>query len=214
MLLTINGYSVNQGTGMKEQRRHQRVRFGIIQPLVRLGQRGSNGIGRLENLSLGGFMIRTDIPLKVGEVFGCEFSVFGSPLVDMSAVIVSRVGDRYSARFQAGPISELLIKDIILRALASGNATILSINEISGRRVMRVAGGLDGSLRSDFIHGLSKVGVDEIDLSDVTAINSDGLELCRLARDNYRVSIVRPSVCVQQQIDEVEENQRALPKAS
>ena len=181
---------------MKEQRRHQRVRFGLIQPLVRLGQAGVSGIGRLENLSLGGLMVRTDMLLKVGEVFGCEFAILGSALVDMSAIVVSRIGDRYSARFQAGPLSELLIEDVISRALASGDGSILSMNEVNGRRVMRVTGGLDGSLRNDFIHGLTKVGVDEIDLSGVTAMDSAGLELCRMARDEYRVAIVRPSAHV------------------
>ncbi len=164
-----------------------------MQPLVRLGQAGASGTGRLENLSLGGLMVRTDLQLKVGEVFGCEFAIFGSALVDMSAVVVSQVGDRYSARFQAGPLSELLIADVISRALASGDGSILSINEVQGRRVMRVTGGLDGSLRNDFVHGLTKVGIDEIDLSGVTAIDSEGVELCRMARDEYRVKIVRPS---------------------
>ena len=48
---------------MKEQRRHQRIRFGV-QPLIRIGQSGVTGIGRLENLSLGGLMLRTDLPLS------------------------------------------------------------------------------------------------------------------------------------------------------
>lgn len=180
---------------MKEQRRHQRVRFNV-QPLIRLGHSGSTGLGRLENLSLGGLMVRTDLPLKVNEAFGCEFSVFGSVLIDLSAVVVSRLGDLYCARFQAGPISERLIEDEIARALSSGKASVLSLNEFQGRRVMRVAGGLNGSLHNDFMHGLTKVGVDEIDLSGVTDIDRAGAELCRIAAQEHRVGIVRPAYCV------------------
>ena len=184
---------------MKEQRRHQRIRFNV-QPLVRLGQFGFTGMGRLENLSLGGLMLRTDLPLKVGEVFGCEFAVFGSALVDMSAVVVSRVGDLFCARFEAGPISELLIEDVIAQALSSGKASILSLNEFQGRRVMRVAGGLNGCLHNDFMHGLTKVGVDEIDLSGVTDIDNAGVELCRIAAEVHQVGIVRPSSCVHEKL--------------
>ena len=89
---------------MNEQRRHQRIRFGV-QPLIRIGQSGVTGIGRLENLSLGGLMLRTDLPLRTGKACGCEFSVFGSALVDLSAMIVSRVGDLFCARFEAGQAS-------------------------------------------------------------------------------------------------------------
>lgn len=177
---------------MKEQRRHQRIRFGVP-PLVRLGQSGLTGIGRLENLSLGGLMVRTALPLRVGEAFGCEFAVFGEALIDMSAIVVSRIGDAYCARFQAGPISQHLIEDVISRALASGKASVLTLNESQGRRVMRVAGGLNGCLHSDFMHGLTKVGVDEIDLSAVTDIDTAGVELCRIATEVHRVGIVRPS---------------------
>ena len=138
-------------------------------------------------------MLRTDLPLKVGEPFGCEFAVFGSALVDMSAVVVSRVGDMFCARFEAGPISELLIGDVIARALSTGKASILSLNEFQGRRVMRVAGGLNGCLHNDFMHGLTKVGVDEIDLSGVTDIDNAGVELCRIAAEVHQVGLVRLS---------------------
>lgn len=177
---------------MKEQRRHQRVRFNG-QPLVRLGKAGGTGLGRLENLSLGGLMVRTELPLTVGEAFGCEFSVFGSVLIDLSAVVVSRVGELYCARFQAGPISERLIEGEITRALASGKASVLSLNEFDGRRVMRVVGGLNGCLHNDFMHGLNKVGVDVVDLSGVTDIDHAGAELCRIATQRHRVGIVRPA---------------------
>ena len=169
---------------MKEQRRHQRIRFNV-QPLVRLGQHGFTGMGRLENLSLGGLMLRTDLRSKLARRSCCEFAVFGSALVDMSAVVVSRVGDMFCARFEAGPISELLIGDVIDRALSSGKASILSLNEFQGRRVMRVAGGLNGCLHNDFMHGLTKVGVDEIDLSGVTDIDNAGVELCRVVPQRF-----------------------------
>lgn len=179
---------------MKEQRRHQRIRFKYP-PLVRIGQLGLSGAGTLENLSLGGLMLRTDLPLKVGEPFGCEFVVFDSPLIDMPAVVVSKVGDLYGSRFQAGPISESLIQGAIDKALASGKASILSINDLQGRKVMRVVGGLNAGLRNDMLYGLTRTGVEQIDLSEVTEIDSEGLDLCRLAIAQ-KIEIVRVSPCV------------------
>lgn len=180
---------------MKEQRRHQRVRFNSL-PRVRIGQYGLGGLGTLENLSVGGLMLRTELPLKVGEALGCEFSIFDAPLIDMAGTVVSKIGDLYGARFQAGPISEWLIHDGIDLALCSGRASVLSINELQGRKVMRIVGGLNVGLRNDFIHGLTKTGVDEMDLSGVTEIDSAGVDLCRSAVGQYRVGIVNPSPCV------------------
>lgn len=179
-----------------EQRRHQRVRFKIP-PLVRIGQSGKHGQGELQNLSLGGLMLRTDVPLTVGEVFGCEFSVFGSPLIDMPVFAVSKVGDVYGARFQAGPISELLLQAAIDTAIGAGKASILTINELDGRKIMRITGGLNAGLHNDFMHGLTRVGVAEIDLSRVTDVDSGGLALCRIAAEKYEVSIARRSPCVE-----------------
>jgi hypothetical protein len=183
---------------MSEQRRHQRVRFNV-QPLVRLGQAGRTGIGRLENLSLGGLMVRTDLPLKVGEAFGCEFSVLSSVLIDISAVVVGYVGELYSIRFQPGPVSEQLLKDEIASALSSGKGSVLSLNKLQGRQVVRVVGGLNGSLSNDFMQGL-KVGVDEIDLSQVTDIDNAGAELCRIAAQTQRISIVRPTCHISDEV--------------
>ncbi len=181
---------------MREQRRHQRIRFSIP-PRVRIGQSGLSGNGELENLSLGGLMLRTGLPLKVGEAFGCEFTVYDSPLIDMSAQVVSKIGDLYGARFRAGPISEWLIQEATDRALAAGKASILSINDLHGRKVMRIVGGMNEGLRSDLMHGLTRMGVDEMDLSGVTAIDSAGVELCRIAVNRHQVGIVNPSPCVQ-----------------
>lgn len=180
---------------MKEQRRHQRVRFNIP-PFIRIGQTGLSGTGTLENLSLGGLMLRTPLSLKVGEPIGCEFSVLDSPLIDMSADVASRVGDRYGARFQAGPVSERLIQAAINKALAAGKASVLSINDLQGRKVMRIAGGLNASLRNDFMHGLTKMGIDDMDLSEVTEIDSAGLDLCRVAVIQHKVGVVKSSPCV------------------
>jgi hypothetical protein len=177
---------------MKEPRRNQRIRF-TVSPIVRIGQLGLSGKGQLENLSLGGLMLRTELSLKVGEAIGCEFIVFDSPLIDMPVDVVSKIGDLYGARFQPGPISEWLIQEAIDKALALGLASILSINDLQGRKVMRISGGLNESLRNDFMHGLTKVGVDEMDLSGVTEIDGAGMDLCRLAVERHNVEIVRPS---------------------
>lgn len=182
---------------MREQRRNQRIRFNHP-PTVRIGQLGQSGKGTLENLSLGGLMLRTALPLRTGEPFGCEFSVFGSPRIDMPAVVVGKVGgDLYSARFQAGPISEVLLQEAIDGALTSGKASVLSIHDLHGRKVMRIAGGLNGGLRSDFMYGLTRVGVNELDLSAVTGIDSGGLALCLIATEQYEVSIGARSPCVE-----------------
>jgi ABC-type transporter Mla MlaB component len=180
---------------MSEQRRHQRIRFNLP-PLIRVGQNGQTGSGQLQNLSLGGLMMTSDIPLKIGEIFGCEFSVFGSPLIDMPAVVMSKVGDVYGARFHAGPISEILINGAIDSALASGKASLLSIHDLQGRKVMRIAGGLNHGLSVDFMYSLTRGGVAELDLSAVTDIDSGGLALCLLAVEKYGVKLGDRSVCV------------------
>lgn len=174
---------------MKEQRRHQRIRFNTL-PTIRIGQFGISGTGELENLSLGGLMLRTDLPLKVGEACGCEFFVFESPLIDMSAIVVSKIGDLYGARFQAGPVSEWLIQEAMNDALSSGKASVLSINDLQGRKVMRISGGLNRALRNDFMHHLTRMGIDDLDLSETTEIDEVGFELCRVAVEDYMVRII------------------------
>jgi len=180
---------------MKEQRKHQRIRFNTL-PSVRIGQRGLAGTGQLESLSLGGLMLRTELPLRVGEVFGCEFVVFDSPLIDMPALVVNKLGNLYGARFQLGRVREWRIQQAMNTAMASGKASVLSINDLQGRKVMRIAGGLNAGLRSDFMHSLTKMGVDDLDLSGVTEIDSVGLDLCRIAVEQHSVDIVSPSSCV------------------
>ena len=180
---------------MREQRRHQRVRFAA-RPRLRVGQYGFSGGAELENLSLGGMLLRTDLSLKVNEGIGCEFTVFDSPLIDLRAQLVSRVGNLYTARFQAGPVSECLIQDAIRGALASGRGSVLSINEVDGRKVMRISGGFNDGLRSDFLYNLQRSRVDELDLSGVTGIDGDGVALCRLAVDQHKIGIGLMSPCV------------------
>lgn len=60
---------------------------------------------------------------------------------------------------------------------------------------MRIAGGLFGTLRSDFMHSLTRVGVDGIDVSEVTAIDQAGPALCLLAQSRYGAGIGRQSEC-------------------
>ena len=187
---------------MSEQRRHQRIRFNQP-PSIRVGQSGRSGSGELQNLSLGGLMLTASVPLRVGEVFGCEFSVFGSPLIDMPAIVVSKVGEVYSARFHAGPISEILIQGAIDSALASGKASLLSIHDLQGHKVMRIVGGLNNGLGVDFMYGLTKGGVAELDLSEVTDIDSSGLALCRLALEQYDVKLGGRSHCVNVALQQV-----------
>lgn len=179
---------------MLEQRRHQRIRFGAL-PKVSIGFGGSIGEGLIENLSLSGLMVRTEMPLEISHNIGCEFSVFGSPLIDVPAVVVSRVGNLFGVHFQTGPINQILLDDAINSALAAGNASILVVHELAGQKVMRITGGLGNTLRNDFMHALTRVGVDEIDLEGVTLVDQAGLALCLVAVGRHGVKLGAQSPC-------------------
>jgi len=60
---------------------------------------------------------------------------------------------------------------------------------------MRVVGGLNGSLRNDFMHALTRVGVDEIDLADVSKVDQAGLALCLVAINRHDARIGAQSEC-------------------
>lgn len=179
---------------MLDQRRHQRIRFGVP-PCVRIGYGGMVGEGFIENLSLSGVMLRSDMELVIGRMAGFEFSLFGSPLIDVPAAVVSRVGNLFGARFQAGPINQIVIEDAIDAALAAGQASILSVRELAGRKVMRITGGLNGTLRNDIMHALTRVGVNELDVEGVTAVDQSGLALCLVATTRHGVEIGAQSAC-------------------
>lgn len=178
---------------MIEKRRHQRIRFGNP-PSVSIGYRGAIGLGTIENLSLSGLMLRTAMALEIGKTIGCEFSVFGSPRIDIPASVVSRIGDQlFGLRFETGPINEILLEDAIVSAIAGGHASILSVHESAAGKLMRIVGGLNATLRNDFMHSLTRVGIKEIDASAVTATDSAGISLCLLAQRQYGVSIGQQS---------------------
>jgi len=177
-----------------DQRRHQRIRF-CSPPTIKIGYGGAIGEGVIENLSLSGVMLRTSMALDIGRTAGCEFSLFDSPVIDVPAAVVSRVGNLFGARFQKGPINQILIEDAINAALTVGQASIFSVHELGGRKVMRVMGGLNGTLRNDFMHALTRVGVNEIDVESVTAVDQSGLALCLVASRRYGVKIGAQSTC-------------------
>ena len=179
---------------MQEQRRHQRIRFGLP-PRVTVGYGGVLGEGVIENLSLSGMMFSTDMALEIGHTAGCEFSLFGSPIIDVPAAVVSRVGRIFGARFQTGPINQIVIEDAINMALAEGQASILNVHELGGKKVMRISGGLNGALRNDFMHALTRVGVNEIDVEAVTAVDQAGLALCLVAVARHGVEMGAQSAC-------------------
>ena len=179
---------------MLDQRRHQRIRFGVP-PKIEIGYGGAIGEGTIENLSLSGVMLRTGMALEIGRTAGCEFSLFGSPVIDVPAIVVSRVGDPFGARFQVGPINQILIEDALNAALALGQASILSVHELGGRKVMRITGGLNGSLRNDIMHALTRVGVNQLDVEAVTAVDQSGLALCLVATTRHGVEIGAQSAC-------------------
>jgi hypothetical protein len=177
-----------------EQRRHQRIRFADP-PAIKIGYGGRIGEGLIINLSLAGLMVRTDMELEIGRTAGCEFSLFGSPVIDVPANVVSRVGDLFGGRFQTGPINQVVIDDAINGALAKGQASILSVNELAGRKLIRISGGLNGTLQGDFMHALTRVGIDEIDVSGVTLVDQAGLALCLVATTRHGVVIGAQSEC-------------------
>lgn len=179
---------------MLDQRRHQRIRF-CAPPVVKIGYGGSIGEGVIENISLSGVMVRTNMALEIGHTAGCEFSLFDSPVIDVPAAIVSRVGNLFGARFQTGPINQISIEDAINAALKLGQASIFSVHELAGKKVMRITGGLNGTLRNDFMHALTRVGVNEIDVETVTAVDQSGLALCLVAVQRYGVAIGAQSAC-------------------
>lgn len=179
---------------MQDQRRHQRIRFGTL-PKVAMGFAGIIGEGVIENLSLSGLMVRTAMPLEISHSIGCEFSVFGSPVIDVPALVVSRVGNLFGVRFQTGPINQILIDDAISAALAAGHASILGVHELAGRKIMRISGGLSNALRNDFMHALTRVGVDEIDLGGVTVVDQSGVALCLVAVGRHGVKLGAQSAC-------------------
>lgn len=179
---------------IQEQRRHQRIRFACP-PTVRIGYGGAVGEGTIENLSLSGLMLRTDLPLEISRNIGCEFRIFESPEIDVPANVVSRIGNLFGVRFQPGPISQILIEDAINAALLSGKASILAVHELGGKKIMRITGGLTGALRNDFMHALTRVGVDEIDVEGVTTVDQAGLALCLVASSRHGVAVGAQSRC-------------------
>jgi hypothetical protein len=179
---------------MQERRRHQRVRFGRPVSIL-IGSSGVAGEGSIENISSSGLMVKTLLSLEVGRLAGCEFSFAGSPLIDVPATVVSRVGDFYGLRFVAGPINQVMIDDALVDALARGEASTLGVHEIDGRKVLRITGGLHGGLENDFMHALTRVGVDVLDLAEVTAVDRAGLALCVQATGRYQANMGRQSAC-------------------
>jgi hypothetical protein len=181
-----------------EQRRYPRIRFDTLLP-IRVGHQGQLVSGGLENLSLGGLMFRADIDLMVGETIGVEFRVFDSPVIDMPVSIASRVGKGlYGARFNAGPISNLLIESAIEGAIRKGKASIITIHDREDGKQMRIVGGLTVTAKNEFMHGLSRAGIAELDLSEVTRIDAEGVALCSLAVSRYGVRIGQRSLCVEE----------------
>lgn len=140
-------------------------------------------------------MAKSEMPLQIGQHIGCEFRIPGSQLIDVPANVVSRVGDLFSVRFLGGPLSRFLIEDAIRGAMRGGKAAVFSVHELGGRKIMRIVGGLSGALRGDFMHALTRVGIDEIDLSGVSAVEQAGLALCLVATSRYGVSIGGMSPC-------------------
>jgi hypothetical protein len=179
---------------MQERRRHQRVRFSVP-PDILIGCNGVAERGVIENLSLSGLMLRGNLPLAIGRVAGCEFSLCGSPLVDVPVTVVSQVGDVYGVRFQPGLISQVTMDDAVVATLAHGTASVLGVHEVQGRKILRIVGGLNGGLHNDFVHAVTRIGVDEIDVSAVTAIDPAGLQLCLEATGRFQVDIGAQSAC-------------------
>jgi ABC-type transporter Mla MlaB component len=180
---------------MQEQRRHVRIRFAKPLPAY-VGHKGQNLRAELHNVSLGGALLRTDLPLAIGDRFGLEFALQGMGIDTVPIVISRGLGDLVGVRFDLGPASEIQLEGAIQDSLRNGIASVLSMHTLAGRKVMRIAGALNLSLRNDFFHALDKMGVAEIDLSEVTTVDADGLALCVVAAERRGVVIERLSPAV------------------
>jgi hypothetical protein len=178
---------------MLDQRRHQRIRFSVPQK-ISIGYGGEIGEGASKTSP-----VRLDDADAdaAGNFAQCRLRIQRFRLAaDRCASRCGQPGLRpVRGAFPAGPISQILIDDAISAALASGKASILSVHELGGRKTMRITGGLCGILRSDFMHALTRMGVDEIDLEGVTAVEQAGLALCLVAANRHRVTIGAQSPC-------------------
>lgn len=181
---------------MHDQRRYPRIRFSRPLPAF-VGLRGQTVRAEIHNLSQAGALIRTDLPLNTGDRFGLEFALQGMGL-DLVPTVVSRIAGLIGVRFEAGPASLIQLEESMNDSIRNGIASVLSMHNRSGRKVMRIAGALNLSLRNDFFHALDKMGVAEIDLSEVTAVDPDGLALCVVAAEKNGVIIDRLSPAVAQ----------------
>lgn len=181
---------------MNEQRRYPRIRFSRPLPAY-VGLRGQTVRAEIHNLSQSGALLRTDLPLQSGDRFGLEFALQGLGL-DLVPTVVSRIGELIGVRFEPGPASAIQLDEAMNDSIRNGIASVLSMHNRGGRKVMRIAGALNLSLRNDFFHVLEKMGVAEIDLSEVTSVDADGLALCMVAAEKNGVIIERLSPAVAQ----------------
>ena len=74
-------------------------------------------------------------------------------------------------------------------AMASGEASTVSVLRDGVLRILKVCGGLNGGLRNDFKYSLTQIGVDELDAHEVTAVDRDGVALCMFSVGKYRVRL-------------------------
>jgi hypothetical protein len=179
---------------MQDKRRHVRIRFAKPLPAY-VGIKGQNVRAELHNISLGGALLSTDLTLAMGDRFGMEFALQGMG-IDTVPTVVSRVGEMVGIRFDLGPATEIQLEGAIADSLRNGIASVLSMHTIGGRKVMRIAGALNQSLRNDFHHALDKMGVAEIDLSEVSVADAEGLALCRMAAEKRGVVVERLSPAI------------------
>ena len=177
---------------MIERRKHQRVAFASP-PNAHFGQFGIKGKGYLQNISLGGLLLKTDTELKVGEPLGCEFVLVNEHLIDIQAVVGNKIQTHYGIRFQVGLVSQWLLQEAIDTMLSSGQGSILSIKDLSGRRVMRIEGGLNQSLYDQFMFSLTNSGIQDLDLLNVTHMDNEGRNLCKIAVEQFKVRIIAES---------------------
>lgn len=185
---------------MLERRRHQRVRCAQSLAL-RIGHAGAQGVGVLENLSASGLMMRSALPLRVGQDFGLSFAFNWSPLVETGATAVSRVGDLVGVRFNAGPLTVGHLSECIAEALRRGEASTAAVHESNGRKVLKVAGGLSESLLGDLRHFVERVGVDDLDAGEVTYVSPAAMAVFVEPLRQGRLQLLRASLAFSDYLD-------------
>ena len=162
---------------MQERRRHQRVRCTHLPPFSIWAACGL-GQGSLENLSISGVMLRTDLALRVGQPVGLAVGGLRGHAFETVASVVSRVGDLIGLRFRNAPLAMPHIEAIISDLLQRGEASAATLHDLGGQKTLRVCGGFTPAIDAELRHFVERVANGQLDVGEVTAVDPTTLAHC------------------------------------